>query len=497
MVGEQHRSIIMRVGFRSTGVAPEPHPSGHPDERAMPETPEPILGFRRIEANTWAARLLLASFPLALLPVLLASTVLLAAITRASLLLSLIVSTLFLIVAIAYFIASCGPDKVLQLARARPLGPGEEMELVRTVENLCIPAGLPFPAIHLIESPAPNALATGRNPEHASLVVTRGLLTLLDRRELEGVIAHELSHIGNYDTRLTTMLAALVGIACFPVRACEAAVRLFYDDSVRDYGDLVTRYVPQLPLPFLTVGVWLLSRSYWLLGVLPKLLPQSVSPFWVSLSLTAAPFYVLVLSPMIALLIRRALSHQRDLLADADAVRLTLDPEGLVLALTKVSAAQARPRPERSRGTVGEGCLHLYFVDPLERSPSLLHDIFPSHPHLLERIHLLARMGSIEPSVLDAAWAIGRNTRQTQSESVDVDPPPRSSAEAPDPRFVVADNLTAVYEQPDGWSRVLTQLTKNTVVTAVGREGNFVRVITKDNVAGYVASSAGLPGPNK
>ena len=142
---------------------------------------------------------------------------------------------------------------------------------------------------------------------------------MLDQRQLEGVIAHELSHVGNYDTRLTTMLAALVGIACAPIRACEAGIGLFYDNSVRDYGHLVTRLVPQLPLPFLTI----------------------------------------------------------------------------------------------------------------------------------------------------------------------------------DPRFVVAEDLTAVYEQPDGWSRVLTQLTKNTVVTAVGREENFVRVITKDNVAGYVANSAGLPGPNK
>jgi heat shock protein HtpX len=377
------------------------------DTRPVPETPEPLRLYQRIGANRWAARLLLVSFPLALLPLVLASTVFVSVITRASLVVSLIVSTLLLIVSVAYFVASCGPDKVLQLARARPLNPGEEMDLVRTVENLCIQAGLPPPVIHLIDSPAANALATGNDPEHTSLIVTRGLLKLLDQRELEGVIAHELSHIGNDDTRLTTMLAALVGIACFPVRMCEAAVRLFSDVTVRDYGDLVTHYLPQLPLPFLTVGVWLLSRSYWLLGVLPLLLPQAVSSFWVSVTLTATPFYVLVLSPMIALLIRRALSHARDLQADADAVRLTLDPEGLVLALTKVTAAQARPRPGRTGEAVGEGSLHLYFVDPLESNPSLLHDIFPSHPHLLERIQLLTRMGRVEPSILQAAWTAG------------------------------------------------------------------------------------------
>ena len=145
----------------------------------MPETPEPILVFRRIEANKWATRLLLASFPLALLPVVLASALLFAAMTRSSLLFSVIVSTLSFTVAVAYFIASCGSDKVRELARARPIGPGEETELVRTVEHLCIPAGLPSPAIHLIESPAPNALATGRDPEHASLIVTRGSRAML------------------------------------------------------------------------------------------------------------------------------------------------------------------------------------------------------------------------------------------------------------------------------------------------------------------------------
>ena len=182
-----------------------------------------------------------------------------------------------------------------------------------------------------------------------------------------------------------------------------------------------------------------------LLGLSQQLLSQSVSPFWVALSLTAAPFYVMVLSPMVALLIRQVLSHERDLLADADAVRLTLDPEGLVLGLAKVNAAQTTPRPDRSRGTAGEGCVHLYFVDPLEGEPSLLHDIFPSHPRLMERIQLLARMGNVEPSELEAAWTAVRKTRQAQPERVDVD---------------------------------------------LGTEGNFVRIITKDNVSGYVATRA-------
>ena len=143
-----------------------------------------------------------------------------------------------------------------------------------------------------------------------------------------------------------------------------------------------------------------------------QLLPHSVSPVWVALSVVAGPFYMLLLSPLVALLIRQGVSHEREFLADADAVRLTRDPEGLALALAKVSAAHASPL------AVGEGCVHLYFVDPLETAPSWLHALFP----------------------------------------------------------------------------VLTRLPKDAVVTAVGSEGHFVRVVTKDNVTGYVANSARLTG---
>jgi heat shock protein HtpX len=112
---------------------------------------------------------------------------------------------------------------VLRLARARPVSPDQEPDLIRTVENLCIGAGLP--AIYVVESKAPNAFATGRDAQHASLVVTRGLLTLLNHRELQGVIAHELSHIGNNDIRLSTLLAALVGTMTMPFRICTAPIR--------------------------------------------------------------------------------------------------------------------------------------------------------------------------------------------------------------------------------------------------------------------------------
>jgi heat shock protein HtpX len=455
----------------------------------MPETPEPILVYRRIDSNKRATRLLLASFPVALLPLVSASTVLVASITGTSLLASLIVSTLLLIVAVAVFVAHYGQDMVLRLARARPLHPGEERELVGTVENLCIGAGLPAPAIHLVESPSPNALATGSDPEHASLVVTRGLLRLLDRRELEGVIAHELSHIGNHDTRLTTMLTTLVGIACLPIAACAAVVRLAWANSVRKYGELVTR-LSCAGTVVMAGGGWLLLHplSPWVLfgdgGLSTGLTsPRSVSPVLLGLSVVAAPFYVLFLSPLVALLIRQAVSQEREYLADADAVRLTRDPEGLALALTKVSSAHASPL------TVAEGCVHLYFVDPLETASSLLRKVFPSHPPVLERIQLLARMGSVDLSALEAASEAGSKSRQTESDNPVADPPRSSVDDAPDPSFV-AEPLTVLYERPDGWSRVLTHLPKDAEVRVVGSEGHFVRVITKDNVSGYIGESA-------
>src|SRR5262245_48863153 len=121
-----------------------------------------------------------------------------------------------------------GTRMLLRAAHAKPVGIGEETALIRLVENLCIGAGLPMPRVYVVESPAPNAFATGRDPQTASLVVTRGLLTLLDRRELQGVIAHELSHIGNHDTRLSTTLAALVTTLCLPIRIVTAPFRFAF-----------------------------------------------------------------------------------------------------------------------------------------------------------------------------------------------------------------------------------------------------------------------------
>jgi heat shock protein HtpX len=504
----------------------------------VPETPTPILVYNRIDANRRRTRLLLASFVLAFWPVVLAPAVVIMPLLVAFLFFASMaplhggepgVSATFVLIMVALAVVSVlaiplttafliwryGSRMLLRLARARSLSPGEEPDLVRLVQSLCIGAGLPLPRIHLVESMAPNAFATGSNPRTASLIVTRGLLRLLDRRELEGVIAHELSHIGNHDIRLTTTLAALVGVATLPLRSKKWAALVFLVG--------VNSWFPLLrAILWFVLGIHEVPAVLWWLGV------------------TGPPVYVLFVSPVVALLIRQAVSRQREFLADADAVLLTRDPEALALALVKIGAAGG------NRLRVGEGSVHLYFVDPLEPGISLLHRIFPSHPPLQERIELLARMGSgIAASALKAAREAGDRIHEAGPGLIDLDAPqadtkaarPRLEPdnepaglvddalptvyEQPDGRSRRDDGftrlydrpadgshvllpppeadhaLTPLYEQPDGWSRVLAQLPESAVVIPVAIEGHFIRVTTAEHQAGYVSRSAPLAALKK
>ena len=395
-----------------------------PDPPAVSETSEPVLVYTRIEANKRTTRLLLASFALVLPPVvstavlfvmpwvafpvyitvgaiwghsLAADQVLL---TGAALIVSLCVVVFCLVGLAGFLIDDFGSRMILRTAHALPVTIAEEPELVRVVENLCIAAGLPKPAVHVVESAAPNALATGKDPSDASIVITRGLLTLLDRRELAAVVAHELSHIGNHDIRLSTTLATLVTIACLPLKVLAILTSLF------------AAYV------FIVRGMF--SEA---LVMFPSVL------FWWNVHAIAAPVYAVFLSPVFALLIRTAVYGQREFLADADATLLTRDPEALALALVKVGSA----RGEQLQ--VGEGVVHLCFVDPVSLvsrlgiwwprlDASLLHRIFPSHPPLAERIALLARMGSgIGGRALEAALTAGAKVRQAELELEPVDVP--------------------------------------------------------------------------
>ena len=235
----------------------------------------------------------------------------------------------------------------LAISQAHEVTKEDEPELFRTVENLCIGAGLPMPKVYVIEDGAPNAFATGRDPEHAVVCVTRGLLNKLERLELEGVIAHELSHIGNYDIRLMTIVVVLVGL-----------VALLADIMLR--------------LTFFGAGRRRSNRGRGGGGG---------AAFIYIIALVA-----IVLTPIAAQLIKFAVSRQREYLADSSGALLTRYPEGLARALEKMSADKD-PLEAANKATA-----HLYIINPLTEHKSFLNNLFATHPPIEERIRLLRAM---------------------------------------------------------------------------------------------------------
>ena len=235
---------------------------------------------------------------------------------------------------------------VLAMAKARPVTMKEAPELYRVVENLAITAGLPMPKVYLIDEPAPNAFATGRNPEHAVVAVTMGLLERLDRSELEGVIAHELSHIGNRDMLVSTVAVILVG---FIALLSDFFMRsLWWGGGRRDNRDNGGSGVIML------IGIGLA-----------------------------------ILAPIAGTLMRLAISRKREFLADASGALLTRYPEALANALVKISKD---PTPLRVANNTTS---HLWFDDPFDnkkRAP-FFHKLFMTHPPVEERVKALREMG--------------------------------------------------------------------------------------------------------
>ncbi len=233
---------------------------------------------------------------------------------------------------------------VLKLSAAMPADEREFRELHNVIENLAITAGLPKPRVFIIRDPSPNAFATGRDKNHAVVAVTMGLLAILNRTELEGVLAHELSHIGNRDILLSTVVVVLVG---FVTILSDMFLRAtFWGGMGRDDRN---------------------SRA----GIFMFLLGLALS----------------ILAPIIASLIHLAISRKRELLADASGVLLTRYPEGLASALEKIDA-HALPMRRASHATA-----HLFLSDPYKkhgsRQVSFLTKIFLSHPPTAERVRAL------------------------------------------------------------------------------------------------------------
>lgn len=234
---------------------------------------------------------------------------------------------------------------VLATSGAKEIQKEDNPELFKIVENLAIGDGLPMPRVYIIDDPSPNAFATGRDPKHAVVAVTTGILARLNKVELEGVIAHELSHVKNFDTRLMAIVAILVGF-----------VAIFAD---------------------------IFMRSLWFGRGSDNENDNRSQAIFLVLGIIFA-----ILSPLIATLIQLAVSRKREFLADASGALLTRYPEGLASALEKISSD---PRP---LATATNATAHLFIVNPFKDKKTAIWftSLFNTHPPIEERIKILRAM---------------------------------------------------------------------------------------------------------
>jgi heat shock protein HtpX len=233
---------------------------------------------------------------------------------------------------------------VLAMSKAKPVTHENAREIYHIVENLCITAGLPVPKIYLIEDSAPNAFATGRNPEHGVICLTTGIIQKLEKSELEGVIAHELAHIGNKDILLSTVVVVMVGF-----------VTLLAD--------------------------WF--RNWTFFGGRRRS-SDSEGGGQLQMVLMIAAIILSILAPIAAMLMQLAISRKREFLADADGALLTRYPEGLARALEKISAD-----PEKLE-VANRATAHLYIANPFKGKK--VSKLFMTHPPIEERVKALRGM---------------------------------------------------------------------------------------------------------
>lgn len=287
---------------------------------------------------------------------------------------------------------------VLWMSGAQTLTKNQKPQFYRSVENLCLGAGLPMPHLRLVDSMAANTFSTGLHPEDSYLVVTRGLLQLLDKSEKEAIIAQELSQIGNYDTRLKTIIAAIVATLWLPL------------------------YIPKVIVAFLFRIHWLVGAGCLLWFGLPFVLmlvlgidaafdgmADSLLQGGLLMALMMLPIYVFFVAPVLGSLILSAVSREREFLADAEACLLTRRPDGLARALAKMDAA------DNAKMKVHSAAAQLYVVSPLGIGESLLRRFRSSHPPTKERIEALVRMSpSITPEVVREAVEAGEQFHREQ-----------------------------------------------------------------------------------
>lgn len=238
-----------------------------------------------------------------------------------------------------------GDQLVLSLSGAQPASKKQDFDFYSVCENLAIASGLPMPKLYVIESSAMNAFATGRDPQHAVVCATRGLLEKLNRREIEGVVAHEMSHIRNFDIRLMLIVSVLVGTLAFISNWFMRSLwfgRRSRDDNESKSGSI-----------------------FFLIGIVLALI-----------------------SPIIATLIQLSISRRREYLADASGALLTRYPDGLADALTKIS------QDKQPLETANDGTAHLFIANPFKgkQATSWFTNLFNTHPPVEERIKILRSM---------------------------------------------------------------------------------------------------------
>jgi heat shock protein HtpX len=248
----------------------------------------------------------------------------------------------FVIALLATFFSYYYSDSiVIKMSHARPVTKKEFPYLYNVMDGLAIAAGLPTPKKYVIDDTAPNAFATGRDPEHSAIVVTTGLIKKLKRVELEGVIAHEMAHIKNYDSRLQMYAVTMVGIVTF---ISHVMLRSFM------WGGGRRRDMGQIGIALLLIGVVLA-----------------------------------ILSPLIAQVLKMTISRKREFLADATGAMLTRYPEGLASALEKISK-DSEPLEAANNATA-----HLYIVNPFKKK-EWFSGLFSTHPRIADRVKKLRAM---------------------------------------------------------------------------------------------------------
>ena len=238
-----------------------------------------------------------------------------------------------------------GGSLILKMHHAKEVSKKDDPYLVNTVEGLALAAGIPMPKVYMIKEDSPNAFATGRDPKHASVTVTSGLRNIMNRQELEGVLAHEMSHIKNLDIRYMMLVTILAGV-----------VALLSDFILRSF-------------------LWGGARSH-----------QRRSGGGVLLVLILIGIALAVLSPIIAQIIKFAASRQREFLADASGALLTRNPSGLASALKKIRDAKDKVVDDANKATA-----HLFIENPL-RGLGGMNQLFSTHPDINQRIQRLEKM---------------------------------------------------------------------------------------------------------